>query len=108
MCLVRPGSSGSIIFDYYWGTELYPRVFGWDLKVFTNCRFGMMGWALIVISCSAKQHADIGLSPTMFASSFVQLVYIAKFFWWEQGYMKTIDIMHDRYSERERVCVLCW
>ena len=40
------GSSGNIIFDYYWGTELHPRIFGWDVKMFTNCRFGMMGTEL--------------------------------------------------------------
>lgn len=27
------GSSGNIIFDYYWGTELYPRICGVDIKV---------------------------------------------------------------------------
>lgn len=27
------GSSGNLIFDYYWGTELYPRIFGIDIKV---------------------------------------------------------------------------
>src|SRR5206468_308839 len=24
------GSSGNPVFDYYWGTELYPRIAGWD------------------------------------------------------------------------------
>ena len=33
------GTSGSVLFDYYWGTELYPRVLGWDIKMFTNCRW---------------------------------------------------------------------
>ena len=32
------GTSGNLLFDYYWGTELYPRVLGWDVKMFTNCR----------------------------------------------------------------------
>lgn len=27
------GLSGNPIFDYYWGTELYPRIFGIDVKV---------------------------------------------------------------------------
>ncbi len=33
------GTSGNVLFDYYWGTELYPRVLGWDIKMFTNCRW---------------------------------------------------------------------
>lgn len=44
------GSSGSIVMDYYWGMELYPRVFGFDIKQFTNCRFGLMSWAILPIS----------------------------------------------------------
>ena len=37
------GASGNILFDYYWGTELYPRIFGWDVKMFTNCRYPLRG-----------------------------------------------------------------
>lgn len=32
------GASGNILFDYFWGTELFPRILGWDVKMFTNCR----------------------------------------------------------------------
>ena len=27
------GTSGNVIFDFYWGMELYPRIFGVDIKV---------------------------------------------------------------------------
>ncbi|CAL5361011.1 unnamed protein product [Camellia sinensis] len=38
------GSCGNIIIDFYWGMELYPRIGKkFDIKVFTNCRFGMIG-----------------------------------------------------------------
>ena len=46
------GHSGNFIFDMFWGTELYPRFghsvwpIGWDVKLWTNCRFGMMYWGL--------------------------------------------------------------
>jgi len=48
------GTSGNVIFDYYWGTELYPRVAGVDIKVFTNCRFGMTVWPLLVAIFTLK------------------------------------------------------
>jgi len=48
------GTSGNLIFDYYWGTELYPRVAGVDIKVFTNCRFGMTIWPLLVAIFTLK------------------------------------------------------
>lgn len=90
------GVSGSLMFDYYWGSELYPRILGWDVKQFTNCRFGLMSWALLILCFAAKQQQVHGLSDSMLVSVVLQMVYIAKFFHWEMGYMKTLDIMHDR------------
>ena len=90
------GRSGSFIFDYYWGTELYPRILGWDVKMFTNCRFGMMSWPLLLLSYAAKQHQVYGISDSMAIAVAIQLIYVTKFFHWEMGYMKTLDIMHDR------------
>lgn len=97
------GNSGNPIFDYYWGTELYPRVLGWDIKMFTNCRFGMMSWALILISYAAKQEELYGLSDSMIVSIALQLLYISKFFLWETGYLRSLDIMHDRAG-----FYICW
>ena len=97
------GSTGNWVFDYYWGTELYPRFFGWDVKMFTNCRFGLMSWALIIISFAAKQHQLYGLSDSMLVAVALQLVYITKFFIWETGYLRSLDIMHDRAG-----FYICW
>lgn len=50
------GSSGNILFDYYWGTELNPRLFNTiDLKHLFVGRCGVTFWALILISCLFKQ-----------------------------------------------------
>lgn len=97
------GSSGAFLFDYYWGTELYPRILGWDIKQFTNCRFGMMAWPLLIISFAAKQSELYGLSNSMLISVALQLIYIAKFFVWETGYFRSLDIMHDRAG-----FMICW
>lgn len=88
--------SGNVIFDYYWGTELYPRILGWDVKLFTNCRFGLMAWATLLICYAWKQWEMVGLSDSMAVSVGLQLIYLAKFYHWEMGYMKSLDIMHDR------------
>lgn len=97
------GVSGNLIFDFYWGTELYPRIFGFDVKMFATCRFGMMSWGLIVLSFAAKQHELYGLSSGMIVAVLLQLVYVAKFFWWETGYLSSLDIMHDRAG-----FYICW
>ncbi|XP_074654924.1 uncharacterized protein LOC141908682 [Tubulanus polymorphus] len=96
-------SSGNFIFDYYWGTELYPRIFGFDVKVFTNCRFGMTVWPLLVLVYAVKSYELHGFVDSIFVSTFLQMFYFTKFFWWEAGYMSTIDIMLDRAG-----FYICW
>jgi 7-dehydrocholesterol reductase len=103
-------SSGNFIFDYYWGTELHPSVLGVNLKQLLNCRFGMMGWAVIVVSFAEKQAELRGGRPTlaMLVCAGLQLVYIFKFFWWESGYFTSLDIMHDRFGYYICWGVMCW
>lgn len=98
------GSTGNAIIDFYWGTELYPRILDWDIKTFTNCRFGMMFWAVGILCFAAAQYEDTGaLSSSMFVCVSLQLIYIAKFFWWETGYWCSMDIQHDRAGY-----YICW
>lgn len=98
------GTTGNVIFDYYWGTELYPRIFGWDIKMFTNCRFGLMSWSLIIWSFAAKQFQIYGvLSDSMLVAIILQFLYITKFYIWETGYLGSLDIMHDRAG-----FYICW
>ena len=98
------GSSGSVIVDFFWGTELYPRIFGFDVKEFTNCRYGMMFWQLGLLCYAAKQYSMLGyVSSSMLSSVLVQSVYICKFFVWETGYFCSMDIQHDRAGY-----YLCW
>jgi 7-dehydrocholesterol reductase len=98
------GRSGNPVFDFFWGVELHPRFGRFDLKQFANCRLGMMSWSLILLSFAAKQYELEGrVSNAMLVSVGLQLVYVAKFFWWEGGYLATLDVMHDRFG-----FYLCW
>ena len=73
------GSNGNFLMDYYWGTELYPRILGFDVKMFTNCRFGMMAWAVLPLALAAKSQALHGsLSWALVVNITLQLVYCAK------------------------------
>lgn len=101
---VEHGRTGSFMLDFFWGTELYPRIKGVDVKVFTNCRFGMNVWALANVLCTIKSYEVQGqfvLSSTV--SAIIHLAYLTKFFWWEAGYMRTLDIMLDRAG-----FYICW
>ncbi|CAI5518213.1 unnamed protein product [Closterium sp. Naga37s-1] len=99
------GSSGNFIQDFFWGMELYPRIGKYfDIKTFTNCRFGMMSWALLAVTYAIKQlEASGSVADSMVVSVALMLVYISKFFYWESGYWSTMDIQHDRAGY-----YLCW
>ncbi|MCA0404154.1 MAG: 7-dehydrocholesterol reductase [Proteobacteria bacterium] len=97
------GITGNFIFDYYWGAELYPLAFGLNIKKFINCRFGMMSWGLLLISYASKQ-AELGfLSNSMLVAVSLQFIYLTKFYIWETGYLRSLDIMHDRAG-----FYICW
>jgi 7-dehydrocholesterol reductase len=96
--------TGNFIFDYYWGTELYPRVLGWDIKKFTNCRFGMTGWAISVTSFAFVQYEIFGKADwSIIISAALIVIYLFKFFIWESGYMRSMDIQVDRAGY-----YICW
>eukprot|EP00981_Chlorochromonas_danica_P006665 scaffold1447_cov165-Ochromonas_danica.AAC.11 len=98
------GTNGNFIVDFFWGTELYPRILGWDVKQFTNCRFGMMFWQVSLICYAYAQLKREGyISSSMLVSVLLQTVYIAKFFMWETGYFCSMDIQHDRAGY-----YICW
>jgi len=64
----------------------------------------MMFWALFVISCAYKQKETFdSVSYGTMVNVGLQLIYIAKFFWWETGYLSSMDIAHDRAG-----FYICW
>ncbi|XP_020975962.1 7-dehydrocholesterol reductase isoform X2 [Arachis ipaensis] len=85
--------------------ELYPRIGKhFDIKVFTNCRFGMMSWAVLALTYCIKQYEENGkVADSMLVNTTLMLVYVTKFFWWEAGYWNTMDIAHDRAG-----FYICW
>ena len=101
------GSTGSLLYDFYWGMELYPRIGTvFDIKTWTNCRMGMAGWASLCWAFAAANGRDGGSgAPTDAALVTATLinVYLFKFFVWEPGYWASMDIAHDRAGY-----YICW
>ncbi|CAF1558196.1 unnamed protein product [Rotaria magnacalcarata] len=96
-------SSSNWLMDFYRGVELYPRIFNVDIKLITNCRYGMLAWALLSVIFCMKTFELYGYTDSALVTCILTLVYLTKFFWWESGYMKTIDIIVDRAG-----FYLCW
>ena len=98
------GTTGSWIYDFFWGMDLYPNLLGWDVKMFTNCRAGMMFWVVGILSFAFKNqqlhgHLQLGMAVNIA----LQCIYLTKFYYWEMGYMCSMDIQHDRAGY-----YLCW
>lgn len=96
--------TGNLIFDFFQGPELHPRLLGVNLKQLINCRVSMMGWSATFVAFAVAQYERHGaVSTAMLASVAVLVVYLYKFFWWEGGYFHSLDIMHDRFGY-----YICW
>ncbi len=100
--------TGNPVLDIFQGPELHPRLFGTNLKQLINCRVSMMGWSVVVLCFAVAQEQHHNLSPGTAASAFVLVAYLFKFFWWEDGYFQSIDIIHDRFGYYIAWGVLVW
>jgi len=91
---------------FYRGIELHPRILDVDVKQWTNCRVGMMGWSLLVVNfCLAgiRLHGLSAASSGQIVNAVLINIYLFKFFFWETGYFNTLDITLDRAGY-----YLCW
>jgi 7-dehydrocholesterol reductase len=90
------------MYEFYRGMEIHPRLMGVDVKQWTNCRVGLMGWQVLILAFFIAGLRQ-GFNPGHFANVFLQTIYIGKFFWWETGYFNTLDITLDRAGY-----YICW
>ena len=83
------------IFDYYWGVELYPHLGPFiSLKILIICRFGLYLWQLMVLACWKANYELYSanynrgeINWPLTATTLLQTYYLAKFYYWEDGYM---------------------
>lgn len=90
-------TDAGLISGFFQGVELHPQILRCNVKLFINSRVGMMGWALLSLSYAYIQYEATGeVTDSMGVAVSLQLIYITKFFYWEQGYTRTLAIMHDK------------
>ena len=95
--------SAPLPYQFYAGIELHPRIGGVDVKQWTNCRFGMMGWAVLVVNFAIVSCQLHGIKLAPIVTALLINIYLLKFFYWETGYFNTLDITLDRAGY-----YLCW
>lgn len=86
--------------DWFCGTALHPLdCLNVDWKLFIASRLGMMGWAMAALNVIF----DPEVTQAGIVSALLQYVYLARFFWWEHGYVYSMDQQHDRAG-----FYICW
>ena len=99
--LAAGGNTGNLIYDFYIGRELNPRVilpfFGEvDIKTWCEARPGLTGWILFDLAFVAKQYRNYGyLSDSIIFTTFVQAFYVIDAQYMESGMLTMIDITTD-------------
>ena len=93
----------STLFKFLRGLEFHPKLFGVDIKQWTNCRYGMISWQIIILLFMYYYFQKNGFNNAIFVTVLLQSIYIGKFFFWETGYFNTLDITLDRAGY-----YICW
>jgi Delta14-sterol reductase len=108
--LALGGQSGNILYDWFIGRELNPRITlpipfvsetarTIDIKIFIEMRPGMLGWTLVNSSSIAKQYATYGYitDSIIFITAF-QLLYVLDALYMEPSILTTIDVTTDGFG----------
>ncbi len=99
--LAAGGNTGNLVYDFYIGRELNPRVniplFGEvDIKTWCEVRPGLTGWILFDLAFVAKQYRTYGyLSDSIIFTTCVQAFYVLDAQYMESGILTMIDIVSD-------------
>ena len=102
--LAAGGHSGNLIYDWFIGRELNPRVdlpiFGTiDIKVFCELRPGMLGWILLNLAFVAHQYKLYGyITDSILFITGCQALYVLDALYMEPAMLTTMDITTDGFG----------
>lgn len=95
------GHTGSVIYDFYIGRELNPRVTlplvgEVDLKAWLEMRPGLTGWVILDLAAVAQQYRTYGfVSDSIVVTAAVQTFYVLYGQYNEQRLLSMMDIITD-------------
>ncbi|KAJ6666839.1 hypothetical protein lerEdw1_018841 [Lerista edwardsae] len=95
------GNSGNIIYDFFMGRELNPRIGNFDLKFFCELRPGLIGWVVVnlvmLLTEMKMQHWTTPSLAMILVNSF-QLLYVADGLWFEEAILTIMDITYEGFG----------
>ena len=102
--LAAGGHSGNLVYDWFIGRELNPRVtiplIGTiDIKAFCELRPGVLGWMLMNFAFIARQYKIYGyVSDSIIFITFFQALYVLDAMYMESAILTTMDITTDGFG----------
>lgn len=102
--LAAGGHSGNLLYDWFIGRELNPRVVvpfigEVDIKEWCELRPGMMGWIILNCSFCAQQYRNYGfVTDSIVCITIVQALYIIDSWVFESAILTTMDITTDGFG----------
>lgn len=97
--LALGGNSGNVVYDFFIGRELNPRVGMFDLKVFCEMRPGLIGWVMLNYCMLVAQYEKHGyVTASMILVCAFQSWYIFDALWFEEAVLTTMDVVHDGFG----------
>ena len=107
--LAEGGDSGNVIYDFFIGRELNPRIGSFDIKEFCELRPGLIGWMVINLGMAAKQMQATGsLSLSMILINVFQGFYVWDALHSEKSILSTMDITTDGFGYMLAFGDLAW
>jgi hypothetical protein len=112
--LAAGGHTGNLMYDFYIGRELNPRITlpligEIDIKEFMELRPGMLGWMLINFAFIAKQYRTYGfVTDSIVFISVIQTIYILDGQFMEPAILTTMDITSDGFGHMLAFGDLVW
>lgn len=97
--LAKGGNTGNVIYDFFIGHELNPRIGNFDLKVFCELRPGLIGWVVLDIAMAMQQYSEYGaVSNGMVLICLFQAFYVVDALWSEESILTTMDVTTDGFG----------
>jgi Delta14-sterol reductase len=108
--LAKGGHSGNMIYDFFIGRELNPRIDipssipviggqSLDIKFFCELRPGMLGWVLLDLAFIAHQYRDYGtISDSILLVTAFHALYVLDALYMEPSILTTMDITTDGFG----------
>lgn len=93
------GATGHLVYDFFMGAVLNPRIGRFDVKFFVELRPGIMLWFLFTLSMLARQYETTGtVTNTMLLMAFYHLCYANACYKGEECVPMSMDIATEKFG----------